>query len=99
MKNEMLVGSVGTIMGVAGTASQTNELLQTISLIITIIGGVITFIVVPLLTWYNKAKADGKITKDEINEGIDIATNGVKTLDDKLKGKDKEDNGEIHRPD
>ena len=81
MKNELITGTAGTALSVAGTVIQTNELLQLISLIISIVGGLITFIVVPLLTWYNKAKADGKITKEEINEAKDTIKDGV----DKLK--------------
>lgn len=81
MKNELITGTAGTALSVAGTVIQTNELLQLISLIISIVGGLITFIVVPLLTWYNKAKADGKITKEEIKEVKDTIKNGV----DKLK--------------
>lgn len=93
--DEIIVGSVGTAMSAVGTASQTNELLQTISLIITIIGGVITFVLLPLWNWWKKAKADGKITKDEIKEGVDVATNGIKDLDDKLHGKDGNEDGKI----
>ena len=81
MKNELITGTAGTALSVAGTVIQTNELLQLISLIISIVGGLITFIVVPLLTWYNKAKADGKITREEIKEAKDTIKNGV----DKLK--------------
>ena len=81
MKNELITGTAGTALSVAGTVIQTNELLQLISLIISIVGGLITFIVVPLLTWYNKAKSDGKITKEEIKEAKDTIKNGV----DKLK--------------
>ena len=81
MKNELITGTAGTALSVLGTVIQTNELLQFISLIISIVGGLITFIVVPLLTWYNKAKADGKITKEELKEAKDTIKNGV----DKLK--------------
>lgn len=86
MKEELVIGSVGTTMSALGTATQTNELLQTISLVITILGGIITFIIIPILNWYNKAKSDGKITKEEINEGIKIVEDGV----EKIK-KDKEE--------
>lgn len=81
MKTEMITGAVGTSLGVIGTATQTNEVLQTISLIITIIGAIISMIVVPLLTWYNKAKADGKITVNELKEGAETLKDGV----DKVK--------------
>lgn len=87
MKDELIVGSIGTSLGAIGTATQTNEILQTISLIVTIVGAVISMIVVPLISWWQKAKKDGKITKEEIQEGIDIISDGL----DSLKDKDKED--------
>ena len=85
MKNEIILGSVGTGLSVIGTATQTSEILQIISMIITIIGGLITFIVLPLLNWYQKAKSDGKIDEKEIKEGIDILNNGINELKDKNK--------------
>ena len=88
MKNELIAGGVGTGLGVIGTATQTNEILQTISLIVTIIGAVISMIVVPLISWWQKAKKDGKITEEEIQEGIGIISDGLDSLKDK---KDKED--------
>ena len=66
------------------------EVLQIVSLVITIIGAVISMIVLPLLTWYKNAKKDGKIDKEEIKEGLDTLQNGIEgvknTLDDKKKG-------------
>lgn len=88
MKNELIAGGVGAGLGAIGTATQTNEILQTISLIITIIGAIISMIVVPLISWWQKAKKDGKITTEEIQEGIDIISDGLDSLKDK---KDKED--------
>ena len=91
MKDEMIAGGVGSVLGVVGTATQTNEILQTISLVITIIGAIISMIVVPLISWYQKAKKDGKITNDEIKDGIDTLVDGVKEVQDKLEDKNEED--------
>ncbi len=82
MKNELIGGSIGTALSAVGTGLQTNDVLQTISLIITIIGALISFIIVPLLTWYKNAKKDGKIDKEEIDEAIDIVVDGS----EKIKG-------------
>ena len=82
MKDEIITGSVGTLFGVVGTATQTNEVLQTISLVITIIGATITYILVPIIAWWTKAKKDGKITKEEIKEGIEIIDTGIKKVKD-----------------
>ena len=86
MKNELIGGSIGTALSAVGTGLQTNDVLQTISLIITIIGGLITFIIVPLLTWWKNAKKDGKIDKDEIEDAIDIVVDGS----EKIKGEVEE---------
>ena len=89
MKQELLSGTIGTTLSIIGTAMQTNEILETISLVITIIGGVITFIVVPILNWYRHAKKDGKIDADEIKEGLDIIVDGSERVKDEIdKGKD-----------
>ena len=80
MKSEIITGSVGTAMAVIGTATQTNEILQTISLVISILGGIVTFIIVPIMAWYKKANEDDKITKEEIKEGIDIVKKGTEKV-------------------
>lgn len=87
MKHELIGGSIGTGISALGTAMQTNELLQTISLVITIIGGLITFIIMPVINWYQNAKKDGKITKEEVDEGVKIIQDGL----DKLKDQDKKE--------
>ena len=91
MKDELIGGSIGTALSAVGTGLQTNEVLQTISLVITIIGGLITFIIVPLVNWYKNAKKDGKIDKDELKDGVDIIVEGSEKLkdeiDDKKEGK------------
>ena len=89
MDNELIGGTIGTTLSVIGTATQTNEILQTISLIITIIGGLITFIIVPLINWYCRAKKDGKIDTEELKDGINIIVDGsekIKEEIDKKKG-------------
>ena len=63
--------------GVVFTAIQTNELFQLISLILTCLATAISLIYTIVL-WYKKAKADGKITKEEIEE-----------LEEKIKRKEK----------
>ena len=89
IRNELIGGSIGTALSALGTALQTNEILETISLVITIIGGVITFIVVPILNWYRNAKKDGKIDKDELKDGVDIIIEGSEKLKDEIdKGKE-----------
>lgn len=91
MQKELITGVVGTTLGAVGTAVQTNEVLETISLIITIIGAIISFILVPIISWYKRAKEDNKITKDEIKEGVDIISNGINQVIDSTKDNKKDD--------
>ena len=58
--------------------------LETISLIITIIGGIFTFIITPLISWYNKSKTDNKIDTNEVQEAIKIITNGSEKIKDQV---------------
>lgn len=81
---ELVGGMCGTGLSAIGTITQTNEVLQTISLIVTILGAVISCIVIPVVNWYRKAKEDGKITADEISEGINIVGDGITKIDDAL---------------
>ena len=82
IRDELIGGSIGTALSAIGTGLQTNEILQTISLVITIIGGLITFIIVPLVNWCKNAKKDGKIDKDELKEGVNIIIEGSEKLKD-----------------
>ena len=88
MKNELISGSIGTALSAVGTGLQTNDVLQTISLIITIIGGLITFIIVPLVTWWKNAKKDGKIDADELKEGAKIVIDGSEKIKDETEKKE-----------
>jgi len=95
MKNnptELVLGIIGTSTSAVGTALQPSEVLQIISLCITILGGIISLILIPLLNWYKSAKKDGKITTDEINEGVKTlqeGLDGVKNIVDENKQKGK----------
>ena len=85
-----LSATLGATLGAVGTATQTNETLETISLIVTIIGAILSFIVCPLLSWFNHAKKDGKIDSEEIEEltkGISKGLNEIgDVLDEHKKG-------------
>ena len=89
MKDNIIFGSIGTALSAIGTGLQTNEFLETISLIITIIGGIITFIIVPLLNWYNKSKNDDKIDTNEVQEAIKIITHGSEKIKDQVDNNEK----------
>ena len=88
MNKELIGGIAGTSLSVVGTASQTNELLQDISLVLTIIGTLIT-IAMALINWWKNAKKDGKIDSDEIQDAVDIIKDGVDSIKDKQDKEDK----------
>lgn len=89
MKDNLIYGSIGTALSAIGTGLQTNEVLETISLIITIIGGIITFIIAPLLSWYNKSKVNGKIDTNEVQEAIKIISHGSEKIKDQINNNEK----------
>ena len=91
---ELLAAFAGTGVSLAGTLAQTNEFLQTISIIITILGAIVSFIVVPLLNWYKDAKKDGKVTYNELIDGLDKLQDGLKKTKeeaDKMRKKNTEE--------
>lgn len=60
----------GTALCLSNTVTQTNDTMQTVNMVITIVVGVVT-LAYTIYKWYKKAKADNKITKEEIEELID----------------------------
>lgn len=86
---EFIGGIAGTILSSTGAIANLTEWLTIVSTVITIVGGIITLIVIPLVSWYRRAKEDGKITTEELKEGADIIKNGVEDL--KEQNKDKQD--------
>ena len=66
-----------SIMGIA-TVAQTNEVFQLVQIIITSVSALVV-LAFNVWKWYRKAKADKKITDEEIDE-----------LEEILKPKDKE---------
>lgn len=70
MKHDEVVGFGGTIFGGIMTAMQANEVLQIIQAILTVLGLLVT-ISYTIWKWWKKAKADGKITEDEVDDLMD----------------------------
>ena len=57
-------------VALAATLIQTKEVFQVVSLIITCLSFIVS-IAYTIYKWYKKAKADGKITVDEVKEVIE----------------------------
>lgn len=88
MNKELTGGIIGSTMSAVGTGLQTNEVLQTISLVLTIFGTLIT-IAMALINWWKNAKKDGKIDKEEIQDAVEIIKDGVDSIKDKVDKEDK----------
>ena len=91
LNKETIGAGVGTSISAVGTGLQTKEILQIVSLIITIIGGLLT-IFMALRSWWKEAKKDGKIDKDEVEEAANIIIQGGKDIKQALDDKKEETN-------
>lgn len=74
------------------TLAQTDEVFKTISLVLTILSAIVV-LARNIYEWYTKAKADNKITSDEIKDLIDIISGGTSDIVDKIDN-NKDDKAE-----
>lgn len=65
MKDKLAI--IGNCFTYLITVIETNQLFQLISLILSIVTSLV-IIGLKIYSWYKAAKADGKITKDEIKD-------------------------------
>lgn len=70
------------------TFTQTKELFEIISLVLSIIISLL-IIVSKIFQWWKNATKDGKITKEEIKDGVDIVVDGVNNIRDKIEDKEE----------
>lgn len=84
METSVVIGADAT--AVVFTAIQPNEILQWVSLVLTIIATIIS-IVLSVWRWWKSAKKDGKIDEKELEDLQDIFDDSSK----KLGGKNKDD--------
>lgn len=91
MKDLKWIGGIfGTGLSASSVALSTSELDHIVSIICAVLGVIIvliTSVIIPLIQWHKKAKADGKITKDELEEAGKIISNGVEEVKDTLDKK------------
>ena len=91
MKNKYITEALNAMQYMA-VALQDNPILQGVQLGLSILTSII-LVAYRIWKWRNEAKKDGKITKDEIEEGFKIINDGLEEVNDKVNGKDKRDNG------
>lgn len=63
--------------------AQVEQVLRIASFVLSIIISIV-ILASRIITWWKEAKKDGKITKDEIKEGVNIITEGVEDIKDKI---------------
>lgn len=86
MKSNNIFAVIGNSFTYILTALQTNEIFQIVELVLSIIISLL-IIISKIRNWYEEAKQDGKITKEEIQQiGNDIADD-VNDLKDKINKK------------
>ena len=96
MINETTVcGVIGTTVGAVGAGLSVTEVQAIVSIIITVLGFIISVLVplgIRIYKWYKKAKEDGKIDKEELQEGLNIVQNGLNEI------KETKENEQNKRP-
>lgn len=83
--DEVLIGANLGISSIL-TAIEENPVYQVISFILSLATSILGIAYI-IWKWYRKAKADGKVTEDEVDELVDELHDAI------AKGEDKEDNG------
>ena len=84
---KLLGGLFGTGLSASSIALSSAELDHIVSIVCAVLGAIIvitTSLIIPFIKWLKNAKADGKITKEELEEGKEIISNGVEEVKDAL---------------
>ena len=91
MKNKYIAEALNAMQYMA-IALQDNPILQGVQLGLSILTSIV-LVAYRIWKWWTEAKKDGKITKDEVEEGAKIISDGLEDVNEKVNGKDKRDNG------
>ena len=81
MKLKESISWLGTVFGTILTAIQTDEILRYVQLGLTILSTAVA-IAFTIWNWWKRAKQDGKITKEEVDDLVDDIN---QIVDDKNK--------------
>ena len=87
-KEGLIGGVIGTALSSAGAGISLEQMDRILSIVCSAVGVIITIVsclIIPLIRWYKKAKEDGKISKEELEEGKEIINNGVKEIKDSVE--------------
>ena len=96
VNHESLVGgTVGTmISALAINVDDLRSIESIVAIVCTSLGLLITIItslIIPLCKWYARSKKDGKISADEVVDGVETLKDGLTDLKDKLEEEHKEE--------
>ena len=96
VNHESLVGgTVGTmISALAINVDNLRSIESIVAIVCTSLGLLITIItslIIPLVKWYARSKKDGKISADEVVDGVETLKDGLKNLKDNLEEEHKEE--------
>ena len=80
-KDGIVFGSIAVLQTIV-TVSQTNEVFQTIQIIISALAGAVA-LAYTIWRWYRNAKKDGKITGDEVDDLFQQITKEEEEKDDR----------------
>lgn len=82
-------GTFGTCVSALGiNVTNIADTESIVSIVCTIIGLIITIItclIIPIVKWHRKSKADGKISSKELEEGMETLKDGLNTIKDELE--------------
>ena len=84
-EDKITLGIIGTAVSVAGTGLSVTELQAIISIIVTVLGFIISVLIpliIKIVKKFKDAKADGVITKEEVE---DIASTAKEIVDESSK--------------
>ena len=80
---EKITGAGATILSWATTLTQANEVFRMIQLILSILCSVLVIITTIIIPWYKKAKKDGKITANEVEDLVNQIEDSINKGEDK----------------
>ena len=84
-EDKIMIGLLGTSLSAVGAGLSVTELQAIISIIVTVLGFIISVLIPLIIKLFNKikyAKADGKVDKEEMK---DIISTGKEILDETKK--------------
>lgn len=84
-KNELIGGLTGSFISFSGLAiADIDHIVNIVTGILGFLVTLVAVIIIPLIKWYIKAKKDGKITADEVVEGLETLKDGAEELKDTI---------------